>query len=482
MKQIFKFMMIAAATMTMAACDQIVPDNNGTNPDDENNQTPTVELNQNLEFTLEVESVEADKAKIQIENNGSTSDTWFGFVTSEVSKTDAELIQAQVTELTAGGKVSGLQKSTSKSVTVRDLEPESDYKYIVFGLSENGEVYGKSSSVTFKTLKGELQYTENAAWTVAYAGAGTINGTNYDHTVSVKSTDENYYFVTVTTVEDFTTAGIKTVAEANLADLKAFLDGFNAENGTSYKVVDMLFKGDGVEAFNLEAGDWYAIAIGVDQNGELTGLYAKSEVISIQEEEPTEEYLAWIGDWTFTGSNGAAYNVTFEKKVSNRSYNMYGYDGNDLDFIPVEVTWMADYGLWTIYPQNFGDFEFDDGSIGTIYFLGGMQAEEGFSLYTDVPACLGGTLEDGSKAIYGYAIEEEGIEMTLMCHFVVMGGTPYFWNDPTAIPTFPIVVTEGAATASKSMSAVKTSKRINRFTNMPKFLKASDFEKAYMIR
>ena len=43
-------------------------------------------------------------------------------------------------------------------------------------------------------------------------------------------------------------------------------------------------------------------------------------------------------------------------------------------------------------------------------------------------------------------------------------------------------VTEGTATASKSMSAVKTSKRINRFTNMPKFLKASDFEKAYMIR
>jgi hypothetical protein len=71
-----------------------------------------------------------------------------------------------------------------------------------------------------------------------------------------------------------------------------------------------------------------------------------------------------------------------------------------------------------------------------------------------------------------------------MCHFVVIGGTPYFWAEPDGVPTFPIVVTEGAAAASKSksMSAVKTSKRIQTFTNMPKFLKASDFEKAYMIR
>ena len=482
MKNIFKFMMVAAAASMFAACDE-TPIDPVTPEEDETPKDEVVELNQNLEFTLEVTTLEADNAKVSVSNNGTTADTWYGFVTSEVGKTEASLIDAEVATLTAGGgKITGLKKQTSTTLTVRGLEPDTDYKYIVFGLSENGEVYGKSQSVSFKTLKGELQYTENSAWTVKYEGAGTIGNYNYEHTISVASTDNNYYFVTAATVEDFNTAGIKSIAESNLAELKAYIDGFNAQNGTNYKVVDVLFKGNGLEAVNLEAGDWYGIAIGVDEKGELTGLYAKSDVITIVEEEMTEEYAAWIGDWTFTGANGAAYNITLEKKVSNKTYNMYGYDGNDLDFIPVEVSWIAEYGIWTIYPQNFGEFEFADGSVGTIYFLGGMETEKGFSLYTDVPTCLGGTLDDGSMVVYGYSVEEEGIAMSLMCHFVVIDGSPFFWADPAEIPTFPISVTPGAATAAKSMAVVKDSKKISTFSKMPKALKVSDFEKAYLVR
>lgn len=472
-------MMLAAATMTMAACDQMVPDE-GTNPDDENNQTPTVELNQNLEFTLEVESVEADKAKIQIENNGSTSDTWFGFVTSEVSKTDAELIQAQVAELTAGGKVSGLQKSTSKSVTVRDLEPETDYKYIVFGLSEKGEVYGKSSSVPFKTLKAELQYTENAAWTVAYAGAGTINGTNYEHTISVTSTDDNYYFVTAASVEDFTTAGIKTVAETNLADLKTFLEGFNAQNGTDYKVVDLLFKGDGVEALNLEAGDWYAIAIGVDEKGELTGLYAKSEVISIEEEEPTEEYAAWIGDWTFTGSNGIAWPITFSKGKANQSYMMSGWEGEATTGLEVEVTWFAEDGMWAIFSQNLGTYNFGSYGDGDVWFSP-IDAEGYVYPVEEIPICVGGFDEDGNRVIIGYSEEtEEGIvEMVSMRFLAKVSAGLLGLSETEEFPLFPMSITP--ATATKAVSSNDTN-GVQVFTQMPKVLKISDFSKAYMIR
>lgn len=477
MKKIFKFMMVAAAASMFAACDE--PVDPVTPGDEETPKEEEVVLNQNLEFTLEVTTIEADNAKVKVEHNGTTADTWYGFVTSEVAKADDKLIEAEVAALTAAGKISGLKKQTSTTVTLRGLEPQTDYKYIVFGLTAEGQVYGVYSSVAFKTVRGEVVFTENSAWTVKYEGAGTINNQAYDHTISVTSTDKNLYFITGVTVEEFQTSGIKTIAEENLAYMKEYIAAYNAANGTKFTVLDMLYQGNGLDALMLEAGDWYGLAIGVDENGEINGLYAKSAVISIEEEEPTEAYSAWIGDWTFTGSNGAAYNVTLEKKVSNSSYNMYGWDGNDLDFIPVEVTWMADYEIWTIYPQNFGEFEFSDGSLGTIYFLGAQQGEQGWSLYTDAPTCMAGHLEDGSKAVIGYSDEEAGLAMDVMCHFVVFGSTPYFWNDIDLIPTFPITVTPAAATKAVS---VKEAKGVQSFAKMPKVLKMADFEKAYMIR
>ena len=258
---------------------------------------------------------------------------------------------------------------------------------------------------------------------------------------------------------------IKAIAEKEYSAYKEYIDAYNAQYGTNYTMIDAFcWIGTATDAIFINAGvDYYAFAIGVGADGELNGLWAKSDVIHVAEEDMTPEYAAWLGDWTFTGSNGASYNVTLEKKISNTSYNLYGWDGNDLDEYPVEVSWEADYGLWTIYPQNFGTFEFQDGSKGDIYFLGGQENEQGFSLYTDVPACMGFVAEDGSYNVLGFADEESGIDMTLMCHFVVIDGTPYFWNDPAAVPTFPITVTPAEATAStrSAKKEFKTSKHLS---------------------
>ena len=262
MNKIFKFMMIAASASMFAACEETPVD--PVNPDDEKPKDEEVTLNQNLEFTLEVTTIEADNAKVKIEHNGTTADTWYGFYTSEVSKSDSELIQAEVAALTAAGKISGLKKQTSTTVTLRGLEPETDYKYIALGLTADGEVYGVYNSVSFKTLRGELVYTENSAWTVNYEGAGTINGNNFEHTVSVTSTDQNLYFIAGVEVSEFETSGIKTIAEENIQYMKEFLNAFNSENGTKFTIFDMLFQGNGIDALNLEAGDWYGLAIGVD--------------------------------------------------------------------------------------------------------------------------------------------------------------------------------------------------------------------------
>lgn len=255
-------------------------------------------------------------AKIRVSHNGTKDDTWYGFLTTETKTNDAKLISQKLGELMAGDLKSELNNSIATTITVRDLEPKTNYKYLVFGLSESGEIYGLSSSVEFQTEQGKVQMKENKAWKVVYTGRGTINNQEYEHTVTVNSSDLNTYFLTAYSVETFEEYGIETIAEYELEYMKEWLKAYNKQNNSNITIGQMLFKGTGKDALNLTPGDWYAIAIGADDLGNLTGHYAISEVISIEEEEPTEAYASWLGDWTWTGANGLSYDITFQDRKS----------------------------------------------------------------------------------------------------------------------------------------------------------------------
>lgn len=125
MKKFFKFAAVAAIAAMFVSCTE----KPGPDPEKPNNQepeTPKVEITENLAFTLEVTEVEAEQAKVKVEHNGTTKDTWYAFATTEADVNAA--VAAKVAELTAdGGKISGLKKSRSTTITVRSLEPETDY-------------------------------------------------------------------------------------------------------------------------------------------------------------------------------------------------------------------------------------------------------------------------------------------------------------------------------------------------------------------
>ena len=236
--------MIMAAALSFAACQ---PEDN-PDPDTQKDPivnpepTPEPELNQDLEFTLEMNSLLADQASINVKNNGTAADTWYGFYTDDTDASESSLITAEVKNLIASGDFSGLKNNTSTVVTLLNLNPNTSYRYIVLGLSEEGEFYGTSASIKFTTLKNEVTFTENAAWNVEYTGAGNINGTVYEHTVTVTSSDANPYFITAVTKDEFETLGIKALAEDNLSYLKKYISDFNKENGTNYSLNDILFR------------------------------------------------------------------------------------------------------------------------------------------------------------------------------------------------------------------------------------------------
>lgn len=457
MKKNFKFLLIAAATLSFAACDPDQKDPVTPGPGNVPEPEPEVELNQNLEFTLEVTTVEAELAKIKVNHNGEAKDTWYGFYTTDVEGDDLSLISEEVDALLEDGKVTGLKKQKSTTVTLRGLEPATDYKYIAFGLSDEGELYGSPASVTFTTLKGEVQFKENSAWTVTYSGPGKINGTDYDHTVTVTSTDSNPYFITAVSKADFETLGIAAIAEDNLAYLKEYLTYFNENQGTNYTLSDILFQGTGTDALMLEAGiDWVALAIGVGTDGELNGLYAKSAVITVEEEEPTEAYSSWIGTWTWTGANGVAWDITFEKGINNVHYRMSGWEGPESEGLYVTVDWMAEDELWAIYTQSLGTYNFGSNGDGEIIFVG-ADADDYFYPSIGLPICVGGFAEDGSRVVYGYTEEtEEGLFSFAYMHFIAQIGTQWYGITNTSEwPTFPITITPAARTTRSSESAAE---------------------------
>ena len=57
---------------------------------------------------------------------------------------------------------------------------------------------------------------------------------------------------------------------------------------------------------------------------ELSNLYAASKAFEVKEEQPSELYSEWLGEWVFKGDNGVSNNVTISQKTANREIYFSG--------------------------------------------------------------------------------------------------------------------------------------------------------------
>lgn len=473
MKKFFKFAAVAAITAMFVSCtEKPGPDpdkpNNPDNPD-----TPEVEITEDLTFTLEVTEVEIDKAKVKVEHNGTTKDTWYAFATTDTDVNAA--ITAKVAELKSDGdKIVGLKKNTSTTITVRSLEQDTDYTFIAFGITPEGELYGTAASTTFKTEKEEIVpptppapegMTVNPNWTVTYIGDYEEGGKVYDNVVVVETTDTNPFFVTAWPVDYYEELGIEAIVEA---EIQAWEEMLAKYPGTTW--ADIVYAESILAQVSIDpeyGTKWYAMAIGCDTNGKATGLYALSEVIDLEnlggeEEEPTAEYAAWLGDWTFTGANGVAFNVTMKQGKANQTYKLAGWEGPESEGLDITVEWMADNGIWAIFAQSFGTFSFGPSGNGEIWLAPMILSTGSFYPVDGVPACLGGTLEDGSMIVEGYSEEQEDgsvIAMETMMYLVNLEADGKWYNITSTEewPTFPLTVTP--ATKTQSVKEFKGGKK-----------------------
>lgn len=144
------------------------------------------------EFTVSLNTVEADYAEVVVRHTGAKDVTWFGFVTDDVTTSEQDLINAQVAHLDK----KSLHVGNAQTVAVRNLSETSNYRYIAFAVKDGKEVFGKPGSVSFSTSPNlKVTFTaeatevkcNEASFTIGHAGYEALTYTCFVTTDSATS-------------------------------------------------------------------------------------------------------------------------------------------------------------------------------------------------------------------------------------------------------------------------------------------------------
>lgn len=470
MKDTFRIILMAMLAIALASC--------GKEPQPEPEPEPEKPaLNQDLTFTLEVAEVTANSAKINVSHNGTADDTWYGFATTNTNVNAA--INEKYTELTAAASITGLKKQSSYTATVNGLEPETDYLYITFGLTADGELYGKANSVKFTTPRDTDKVEKTNDWKISYQ-----RGENQGEIAEIFTIEcekgNGYYFTTVDAytleyneigIEDY----VKYVINTEVPELLAY----------GYSWSDLYISESYTLAYQrMNSGDYYAIALGYDEKGNSTGYYSTLE-FTVVEEAAAAEYTQWLGNWDLTYSYqyqdettgeildaSSTYHVTLHHYDNNFMYLMSGWeesgDCNDIrEFVGEYVipiyynNGKLEFRETTLELVNFGDYGdyyFGFYGLANITYEGKVY-ESTLSAFDGVAMGIAETTDGGKTGtingnkldVSGYSLEYLGM---FYCGYPAEGsGDPAYWNYPME---FPVAMTrsEEADVQQQSMQMV----------------------------
>ncbi len=408
-----------------------------------------VSLNGNFEAAITIEDVTETTAKVKVSHNGEKSDTWFGLLTEDVTTEAEALVRQTIKEYLLGEHSNALHASNRYIEVLEGLTPGTDYRYIVFGMSEKGATYGKIATAEFSTPGYGKVGTElmqyNNSWLVQYTGAGTLYEQQYDHIISVLSNDQNPYIITVVEAKLYNPEGLLQLA-TDLRDATVeYIKYFNSMNGTAYTFADMLFVGNGADAFDLEPGEYRAVVLGYTYTGEPSGLYALSESFTVQAPIASEAYKSWLGVWTITGANNVESIIELTADKANKTCYMTGWEG--FDKWPVKVDYNASLNSIFFSSQLIAeDVQVTETQRGDIYFLAGDK--EGYFYSNDegdYEIAIAGILDDGMRAIVRYGVNMPNYpKFTQMFYMAKIGEDYYTLSEESEIPTFISAMTPGA--------------------------------------
>lgn len=345
-------------------------------------------------FSLKVTEVGVDYAKISVKHDGPEEVTWYGFV-AEDKKSTNDLILEKYNEFVKAGKVTGLKSTKNRTVNVDGLAEGTKYKYIVFAITEDVELYAgaDAKSVEFTTGVNPYILTQTDEWTI------TRNPERTDNMEVVKVESKNaevlyvWDYVSKEWVDSFNKNYpdgydiTDTESGVVLATLDAFQTYIIQQIGTIQyyvavegdPITDYTYSYDSSNPDNntfmmprISSGEYYFLAFGFYSDGSHTQTYSVSDVVVIEEEASTPGYEAWFGNYTFTGKGHWIFedNDELGKKTGDEEDVTYNISIEYLDnnFMYLIKGWECGEGAQTDVETEF--FQLDKETGDYLGFIG----------------------------------------------------------------------------------------------------------------
>lgn len=394
---------------------------------------------QDITILLDVDELTLDAAGIRVRHDGGSEVTWTYLVTSADMESDPDaLIDAKIaTELELTGEILVFQ-GQNKSISVTDLLPKAYYRFICKMVdSKTGRTFGKAAELIFRTRRDPSVFEINENWE-ATRGDRTqdnVTGMEYDNFYCTSSDDQTYVILPLK-VSDF------QYHYAN--DIRALFEDYIADFGLAVgdgKWADVLESGNTTwTEQRLRSGDWVLFMIGVDSDGELSGLYQRYD-FTIEQEAATKEYERWLGSWMVADKTGLdLFEIVILPSENNMWYYLAGWEGDNVYFDTYDQTLMIE----TYFDKNTGKMCFVSQYVNTMeseyekidfYFSGAFQYDGsnivvdamnhmiGEALFTDTVSYTEARIEGLMFNVYG-----TDFPVRNLCYFYYSGS-----SDPAAI-------------------------------------------------
>ena len=394
-------------------------------------EEPVAPKDEIVNITVRYSEVSYDYAIINVKHDGPEDITWYGFLTEDVSTQEFTLINNEWMNLLKSGKAIDVRRETERNILLEGLKEDTSYKYIVFGLTAEGEMYDNVGigSIKFSTSRNVYVLTQTEDWEITHLGRNEDKTKEIIEIKSKKGGRFGWQYVSKESIETFneeypdgyelweddiymnTVDGFELFALQEISTIQYYI-----YNG--YKLADLTYiyeEGKPFEIDRLSSGEYYVIVYGFQGDGNHTQTYSVQKIV-IEEEPALPEYEKWLGTYTFTGEclvtqdNGETaletrnYNIRIEKFDNNFMYRLHGWEcGDDVqydweeDIMQLDKTDEEQFLAFPAYFRN-GNLEVRESPMTYITFDGANSLILGIYGYAfnpefneEIPVILDGT-------------------------------------------------------------------------------------------
>lgn len=401
-------------------------------------------------------------ALVKVTTTGDNSDKWYIFLTKDLDTPTASLCQSIVSSVV---DLESKLQSGNLTKEFSGLTHYTKYRAVVMNV-RNGAVFGDPAEIVFKTTMRPIDPMLNPDWNVVCEGEGEITSgetTNkYRQVISCTTSSSEMYFIMVISKESmkYYDGQFDQFLIDAAAYMTAYIEQYNEVYSTNYTWADIAYRTSVREGYNLRTTGLYnAYAIGVEVSGAPTGKYAVSPDFEVTLPPMTEEYKAWLGNWTI-GDSKVKYNITIEddREEDDNLYKVYGWEGiSDFDKFPAYAELDKETGNLRFLACELGEVNVRNEQNISISCMLGFYGVSGLDVLMSGPdnsygiavASMSGT---GNATVTGRTLDVQGqsILITSMGYYAQALDKSQLFSFSSSYPTLPFTMVKKSESSTAS--------------------------------